>query len=101
MPVTTMRADTGTSTGAGVELSVVIASYGAASTIERCLRSLEQQTTGDAFEVIVVDSSTDDTARLVERGFPRVRLIRRAVRCFPGDARNIGVSSARGGVLAF
>lgn len=88
-------------TETGIQLSVVIASYNSAQTIERCLRSLEQQEASDAFEVIVVDSSADGSAELVSRGFPGVRLLGQAERRFPGDARNIGVSNARGAVIAF
>jgi len=85
----------------GIQLSVVIASYNSAQTIARCLRSLEQQEARDAFEVIVVDSSADGSAELVTREFPTVRLLGQAERRFPGDARNIGVSNARGAVIAF
>lgn len=82
-------------------LSVVIASYNAAATIERCLRSLEQQEATVPFEVVVVDSSTDGTADLVARRFPRVRLLRERRRRFPGDARNVGVAHVRADVIAF
>lgn len=83
------------------ELSVIIVSYNARKTIEDCLGSLEEQETSKAFEVILVDSSTDDTASLVENQFPNVKLRRFSERKFPGDARNIGISMAMGKIIAF
>jgi GT2 family glycosyltransferase len=83
-----------------VRASVIVPSYNAASTIERCLRSLERQE-DKRFEIIVVDSSSDGTAEIVEGGFPAVRLIRAGTRKFPGDARNLGAEHARGSIFAF
>jgi glycosyltransferase involved in cell wall biosynthesis len=83
------------------QLSVVIASFNASRTIAACLESLENQKTDKSFEIIVVDSSTDGTAELVEKGFPEVRLYRFPERKFCGDARNWGISVARGGIIAF
>jgi glycosyltransferase involved in cell wall biosynthesis len=87
--------------GTAVRLSVVVPSYNARRTIERCLSALERQEGREHIEVIVVDSSADGSADLVARAFPRVRLLRREERCFPGDARNLGVANARADILAF
>jgi glycosyltransferase involved in cell wall biosynthesis len=81
-------------------LSVVVASYNAEQSIQRCLHSLRSQETDKDFEVIVVDSSEDGTATLVAAEFPEVRLLRFADRKFCGDARNIGISVARGDIVA-
>lgn len=83
------------------QLSVIIASYNAEKTIKACLESLENQTIGKNFEIIVVDSSTDRTAMLIEKRFPKIRLYRFAERKFCGDARNWGVSVATGEIIAF
>ena len=83
------------------QLSVVIASYNAEKTIATCLESLRNQKTDKKFEIIIVDSSTDDTAILVEKRFPAVRLHRFSERKFCGDARNWGVSVATGKLIAF
>jgi glycosyltransferase involved in cell wall biosynthesis len=82
-------------------LSVIVASYNAGRTIESCLRSLMNQKTNKAFEVIVVDSSTDNTASIVSRKFPDVRLRSFHQRKYCGDARNIGISAARGEIISF
>ena len=83
------------------KLSVIVASYNSRKTIEKCLRSLERQINPGDFEVIVVDSSEDGTAEIVVQKFPKVRLYTFSERKFPGDARNFGISKARGEILAF
>jgi len=83
------------------QLSVIIASFNAEETIAACLESLENQTTDKSFEIIVVDSSTDGTAELVEKRFPNVRLYKFSERKFCGGARNFGISVARGEIIAF
>jgi len=83
------------------DISVVIASYNSKRTVEACLKSLEQQVTLRDYEVILVDSSTDGTGELVERKYPRVIVHRCSERKFAGDARNLGISMARGRLVAF
>lgn len=83
------------------KISVIIASYNARKTIGECLASLHKQATEADFEVIVVDSSTDGTADLVEKKFPGVKVFRFAKRKYCGDARNFGISMARGAIVAF
>jgi cellulose synthase/poly-beta-1,6-N-acetylglucosamine synthase-like glycosyltransferase len=82
-------------------VSVVIPSYQAARHIRATLRALVTQETDLPHEIIVVDSSTDETAGIVEREFPQIRLLRQPERCQVGAARNIGVAAARGGVILF
>jgi GT2 family glycosyltransferase len=84
-----------------VHLSVIIASHNSAATISRCLTSLRSLQNSSRFEVIVVDSSPDGAAAIVERDFPGVRLIWSAERLYPGDARNRGISGSRGNIIAF
>jgi len=82
-------------------ISVIVPSFNAKDTIVRALRALEEQRTSACYEVIVVDSGTDDTAEIVSRGFPGVRLVRSAERKYAGGARNLGIATARGEILAF
>ena len=84
-----------------ITLSVIVASYNSSETIEKCLQSLEDQKNREDFEVIVVDSSEDGTPEIVENQFPKVRLYTFSERKFPGDARNFGVSKAKGQIFAF
>jgi GT2 family glycosyltransferase len=82
-------------------LSVIIVSYNARDTIESCLESLARQVTDRPFEVILVDSSEDGTATLVESAFPEVRVCSFGVRKYCGGARNYGASLARAEIVAF
>jgi GT2 family glycosyltransferase len=61
---------------------------------------LEHQTIQPG-QIIVVDSGTDGAADMVAEMFPRVEMIRYQNRKYPGDARNIGVRHAKGGIVAF
>lgn len=85
----------------GPEISVVITSYNAKETIEPTLESLRKQRTRRDFEIILVDSSTDGTADLIAKKFPHIRICRCSERKFCGEARNIGVSVAKGAIIAF
>lgn len=61
-------------------ISVIIPTYNNASYIERCLRSLEDQSIDtDLFDIIVIDDgSTDNTSAIIESKFPNVKLISRS-----------------------
>ena len=82
-------------------LSVIIASYNSENVIEGCLESLKNQKTDQPFEIIVVDSSLNGLATLIRNRFPDVRLYRFPERKFCGNARNFGISVARGEIIAF
>ncbi len=82
-------------------LSVIIASYNSRRTINECIRSLENQTTDKGFEIIVVDSSIDGTATFVKERFPQVNVYQFKERKYPESARNVGISVARGEIIAF
>ncbi|MGZ7030359.1 MAG: glycosyltransferase family 2 protein [Thermoanaerobaculia bacterium] len=82
-------------------VSVVIPAYQSHATIERCLASIASQTWRD-HEVIVVDSSPDDSAaNAIREHFPAVLLVRSRVRLLPHAARNVGVEHARGELVVF
>jgi glycosyltransferase involved in cell wall biosynthesis len=80
--------------------SVILPAWESWPTIGGALRALDAQTCRD-FETIVVDSSPDGRTAGVVRRFPRVRLVRSAERLGPHPARNLGVTHARGELLAF
>jgi GT2 family glycosyltransferase len=84
-----------------VAVSVIVPSYNSSQTIRLCLASLARQECEAAYEVLVVDSSADDTPHLVAAEFPWVRLMHLPERAFAGRARNVGVRAARGAVMAF
>lgn len=85
----------------GMRCSVVIPSYQSAQTIVACLEAVLNQDFDEPFEVIVVDSSMDDTAIIVRERFPQVALITLPRQTFPGTARNLGIQRAQGEAIAF
>ncbi|MBN2355554.1 glycosyltransferase [candidate division KSB1 bacterium] len=82
-------------------VSVIIASYKQKHYILNALRSVYGQTCDFDFEVIVVDSSGDDTAEIVEHIYPQTTVIVLKQRSYPGTARNYGIKQAKGEILAF
>ncbi len=82
-------------------VTVVIPSFNEEVHIRDCLRSLLNQQTEVACDVIVVDSSTDATAEIIRAEFPTVHLLRREQRTSPAQARNLGMCQARAPIVAF
>ncbi len=83
------------------QLSIIVASYDSGSLIKSCLESLKNQSTDQLLEIIVVDSSMDGVSNLIKETFPNVRLYQFPERKFCGDARNFGLSVAKGEIIAF
>lgn len=83
------------------DLSIIITTYNAQMTIEDCLKSLEKQKNFSELEVIVIDSSTDETAEIIRHNFPWVKLFTFNERLYCGSARNIGINKARAEIIAF
>jgi len=82
-------------------VSIVIPSYNEAENIESCLRALIDQDYSGPYEIILVDSSEDETPEIVRRDFPFVKLIRLKKKTDPGRARTIGVNRTVGEVVHF
>lgn len=81
--------------------SVIVPARDAEATLERTLRCLVDQDAGFDYEVIVVDDgSVDGTPELVPRFGRDVRLVR-GDGTGPAAARNLGVASCSGAMLAF
>ena len=81
------------------DLSVVIASHNPGAVIAHALASLCAQAGDGTIEVIVADSSTDDTATLV-RAFPTVQLLSFAEPLTVPELRGRAIARARGAVIA-
>jgi len=81
-------------------VSVVIPTFNRAALLREALESVFAQSYAD-YEVIVVDDgSTDETPRMIEEYGERVRYVRQENRG-AAEARNHGVSAARGEWIAF
>lgn len=82
-------------------ISVVVPCYNAEWSIRNCLQSLLTQDIKHPYEIIVIDSSNDNTAHIIKEEFPTVRLIKLEQQTYPGIGRNIGIREAQGQVIAF
>lgn len=82
--------------------TVIVPTFNASRTVERCLRSILDQSEA-AFEVFVVDdASTDDTLKLLGSvSDPRVKLIKRAENGGPSACRNAALAEAAGEFVVF
>ncbi|MBN1558858.1 glycosyltransferase [candidate division KSB1 bacterium] len=81
--------------------TVIIPSYNQKHVIFDALDSVLRQKTDFAYEVIVVESTGDDTAELIRQRYTSVKVIELNERAFPGTARNKAIRVARGDYLAF
>ena len=83
-----------------VNLSVVIGSVASERSIRDCLASVTASCASVRAEVIVVDASSDETASLVRRYFPTVKLICLAPGTLTPVLWSTGIASARGKRIA-
>ena len=83
------------------DISVVIPSFNSKKTITSTLQSLIKQTTSLKYEVIVVDSSSDDTSKIIKEEFPQIKLIHQQISLSAGEARNIGIDFSRSDKILF
>lgn len=80
-------------------ISVVIPTYNEEQNIERCLRSLADQTVPrEAYEVIVVDGNSRDRTRELAEPLADSVFIQKSLRV--GGARNDGIMAAGGDIVA-
>lgn len=85
---------------APVAITVIVPSYNSAGTIRPTLQSILAQDFDEPYEVIVVDSSSDETPAIISQEFPQVRMIHRPGRTEPGTARNLAIAGASGELIA-
>jgi len=80
------------------ELSVIIVNWNTRDLLSACLNSIYAETKETSFEIIVVDNaSSDGSAEMVKREFPRVRLIKNRENLGFARANNLAIrqSSSR------
>ncbi len=83
-----------------MELTVLIVSYNAKIHLERCLRSLYDETSHRPLEVIVVDNaSTDGSLSMVTRDFPEVVAIGSPDNLGFAGGNNLGMRASKGQYL--
>lgn len=84
-----------------IALSAIVIAQRDAAAIARTVGSVVGQVCPEPFEVIVVVSGSPETAAVVRRDFPAVRLIELDQPVLPGAARNAGLAVARGEFVSF
>jgi glycosyltransferase involved in cell wall biosynthesis len=89
------------STSEPVAITAVVIAQNDGETIERSISALVDQEVSDPFEVILVDSGTDDTVPRIRERFPSVRCVQLPDPALPGEARNAGLLMARGEFISF
>ncbi|MBX3272367.1 MAG: glycosyltransferase family 2 protein [Sandaracinaceae bacterium] len=83
-----------------IELSIVILSWNTLELTRACLRSLREDTTRHAREVIVIDNASHDgSAEMIESEFPEVRLVVNPENRLYAAANNQGARRSRGRLL--
>ncbi len=82
------------------KLSIVLASQNARNSVADCLQTLENQGKSVDTEIIVVDNSTDDTAEIIGREFPNVKLINAAKEKLIPELWGIGIEKSAGEYVA-
>ncbi len=79
------------------DLTISIVSYNTKDLLRRCLTSIYKHTKTNSFEVIVIDNnSSDDSAQMVKKEFPKVKLIQNKKNNYYTKANNQALKIARG-----
>src|SRR5712692_9911289 len=82
-------------------ISAIVISRDDGTRILPTVRSVVEQRCDEPLEVIVVTSGTGDAAALVRRHFANVTVVELEHPALPGEARNAGLSLARGDYISF
>jgi GT2 family glycosyltransferase len=82
------------------DLSIVIVTWNVRDLLRDCLHSIQESCGGPDLDVIVIDSaSTDDTAQMIRREFPAVRLIEPGANIGFSKGNNLGIEASTGRYL--
>ena len=85
-----------------MDISVIIVSWNVRDFLKRCLASIYRRGDAASFEVIVVDNaSSDGSADMASREFPKARVIRNGKNLGFSAANNIGLKDAAGELVFF
>lgn len=91
--------------GLGIRVSVIIPVYKVKNYIERCVKSLVNQSMRDGIEFIFVDDKGDDGSIEVVEAYaqvdPRIHIVYNSRNMGSGPSRNAGIAVARGEYLSF
>ena len=80
-----------------MKLSIIVVNYNCAKVIRTCFSSVYRETKGCSFEVTLVDNaSTDGSVEIVEKEFPKVRIVRNNENNGFAAANNVAIRQAAG-----
>lgn len=79
---------------------VVVPNYNARECVERCIASVIEQTYSPIEIVVVDNSSTDGSDKLIAENFPKVRMIQSGYNAGWGIACNVGMHSSESQYIA-
>jgi len=82
------------------QISVVVASQNARTSIEDCLATLEAQRPEAGVEIVVVDNSTDGTTEIIKQRFPQVRLVVVPPSALIPELWGAGIRQSTAGIVA-
>ena len=81
-------------------ISIIIPAYNAAQTIEACIKALQQQTTKETYEIIVVNDASTDNTVAVATAVGAHQIISKG-KLGKSGTRNAGAQAAQGEILLF
>lgn len=84
-----------------MRISIVIPTHNRAALLRQTLAAAITQTYSDSEVILVDDCSTDHTADMIRQDFPQVLYTRLEHNRGPATARNIGIHTATGDIIAF
>ena len=87
-----------------IKVSVIVPVYNVGPYIEKCLKSIQNQSLRKIEIIIIDDKSTDNSMEIVRSAAEsdsRIRIIKNDHNIGPGPSRNRGIEEARGEYLSF
>lgn len=83
-----------------MDLSIIIVNWNVKNLLEKCLKSVYEQTNDLSFEVIVVDNaSSDGSVEMIKEKFPQVKLIVNKENKWFAGGNNQGLKIAQGDLI--
>ena len=81
--------------------SVIIPTYNQANLLDRCLKSVTQQTFKN-YEVIIIDNySTDNTSKIIKKFGKKIKYFKFRNRGVIAKSRNLGIKKSKGKWICF
>lgn len=86
-----------------MKISIIIPTYNAEKTINKCIDSILNQTYKDLEIIVINDNSTDNTSKLLEKyqNISNLKIINNIENRGIGYSRNIGVKNSSGSYISF